>query len=34
MMEAGNHPANKNVELRLIPAEGGESKTIVSLFGG
>jgi len=33
-MEAGNHPANKNVELRLIPAEGGESKTIVSLFGG
>ena len=30
----GAHPANKNVELRLMPANGGESKTIVSLFGG
>jgi Tol biopolymer transport system component len=30
----GDHPANKNVELRLMPAEGGESKTIVKLFGG
>lgn len=30
----GDHPANKNVELRLIPAEGGESRTIVKLFGG
>lgn len=30
----GDHPANKNVELRLIPAEGGESKTIARLFGG
>lgn len=30
----GDHPANKNVELRLIPAEGGASKTIVKLFGG
>jgi len=30
----GDHPSNKNVELRLIPAEGGESKTIVKLFGG
>lgn len=29
-----DHPANKNVELRLIPAEGGSSKTIVKLFGG
>ena len=33
-VEPGDHPANKNVELRLIPAAGGESKTIVSLFGG
>jgi hypothetical protein len=33
-VEPGDHPANKNVELRLIPADGGESKTIVSLFGG
>ena len=31
---AGDHPANKNVELRLIPANGGESKTIAKLFGG
>ncbi len=33
-VEAGNHPPNKDVELRLIPAEGGDSKTIVKLFGG
>lgn len=31
---AGDHPANKNVELRLVPAEGGASKTILKLFGG
>jgi len=30
----GDHPANKNVELRLVSAAGGESKTIVKLFGG
>jgi Tol biopolymer transport system component len=30
----GDHPPNKNVELRLIPAAGGASKTIVKLFGG
>jgi len=30
----GDHPANKNVELRLMPAGGCESKTIVKLFGG
>ena len=30
----GDHPANKNVELRLVPASGGESKTIAQLFGG
>jgi Tol biopolymer transport system component len=29
----GDHPANKNVELRLIPAQGGQSKTIARLFG-
>lgn len=33
-VKAGDHPANKNVELRLVSAEGGESKTIVKLFGG
>jgi Tol biopolymer transport system component len=31
---AGDHPANKNVELRLMPAGGGQAKTIVKLFGG
>jgi TolB protein len=30
----GDHPANKNVEVRLFPSGGGESKTIVRLFGG
>ena len=30
----GSHPPNKHVELRLMPAEGGESKTIATLFGG
>ncbi len=33
-VEPGDHPANKNVELRLIPTAGGKSKTILSLFGG
>ncbi|MDR3251574.1 MAG: transporter [Tannerella sp.] len=28
------HLANKNVELRLMPAAGGEPKTLVKLFGG
>jgi Tol biopolymer transport system component len=30
----GDHPANKHVELRLIPANRGASRTIVKLFGG
>ncbi len=33
-VEPGDHPANKQVELRLVPAEGGTSKTFVKLFGG
>jgi Tol biopolymer transport system component len=33
-VEPGEHPANKNVELRLVPAEGGESRLIAKLFGG
>ena len=33
-VDAGDHPPNKYVELRLIPAEGGDSRTIVRLFGG
>lgn len=31
---ADDHPANKNVELRLIPAVGGEPRTLAKLFGG
>lgn len=30
----GDHPANKNVEIRLVPSDGGMSRTIVELFGG
>jgi TolB protein len=30
----GDHPANKNVQLRLAPSSGGPSKTIARLFGG
>ena len=30
----GSHPANKNVELLLMSANGGEFKTIAKLFGG
>ena len=33
-VEPGQHPANKNVELRLMPAKGGEPRTLVQLFGG
>jgi Tol biopolymer transport system component len=33
-VEPDDHPPNKNVELRLVPASGGESKAIVKLFGG
>ncbi|CAI6085723.1 TolB family protein [Cohnella sp. JJ-181] len=33
-VDPGDHPANKQVELRLMPAAGGESRTLVSLFGG
>jgi Tol biopolymer transport system component len=31
---AADHPANKHVEIRLVPTAGGTSKTIVKLFGG
>lgn len=33
-LEPGEHLANKHVELRLMPAEGGEPRTLVKLFGG
>lgn len=30
----GDHPPNKNVEIRVFPAEGGSPRTLVKLFGG
>ena len=33
-VEPEAHPANKDVELRLMPADGGGFKTIAKLFGG
>jgi D-alanyl-D-alanine carboxypeptidase len=30
----GSHPANKNVEILIMPASGGEAKTLLKLFGG
>lgn len=33
-VEPGDHPANKNVEIRLMPSAGGEYRTLVKLFGG
>jgi len=33
-LEPNQHLANKNVELRLMPAAGGAPKTLVKLFGG
>lgn len=32
-VEPGDHPANKNVEIRIMPV-GGEYRTLVKLFGG
>jgi TolB protein len=29
-----DHPANKNVEIRLMSSTGGESRVLVKLFGG
>jgi len=33
-LKPNEHLANKNVELRLMPAEGGEPRTLAKLFGG
>lgn len=33
-VEPTQHPANKAVELRLMPAGGGESRRLLSLWGG
>lgn len=33
-VKPGDHPANKNVELLLMPSAGGEAKVLTKLFGG
>ena len=33
-VEPGSHPANYNVQLRMIPAVGGEPEVLTDLFGG
>lgn len=33
-IDPGSHIADLNVQLRMIPAEGGESEVIVEFFGG
>ena len=33
-VQPGDHPANKEVVLRLMPATGGQPVTIIELFGG
>ncbi len=33
-VDPAEHPPNKNVELRLMPVEGGASRLVVKLFGG
>ncbi|REE94568.1 WD40 repeat protein [Paenibacillus taihuensis] len=30
----GDHPPNKEVEIRIMPSAGGEFRTLVKLFGG
>ena len=33
-VDAGDHPPNKNVELRVMSSSGGESRLLIKLFGG
>ncbi|MDQ0090990.1 Tol biopolymer transport system component [Paenibacillus anaericanus] len=33
-VDPGDHPANKNVEIRVMSSTGGEFRTLVKLFGG
>lgn len=33
-LEPGQHLADKNVEIRMIPAEGGKPETLLKIFGG
>ncbi|MBQ4389382.1 MAG: PD40 domain-containing protein [Bacteroidales bacterium] len=33
-VEPGDHPANKHVQLRMIPSEGGTPEVLLDFFGG
>lgn len=33
-VDVGDHPANKDVEIRIIPAGGGEPRVVAKLYGG
>ena len=33
-VEPDSHPADKNVQLRMIPADGGEPTVLLEFFGG
>lgn len=33
-VDPGDHPANKDVEIRLMASTGGDYRTLVQLFGG
>ncbi len=33
-VDPGDHPPGRNVELKLMPARGGEGRTVATLFGG
>ena len=33
-LEPGQHLPDKNVEIRMIPAEGGKPETLLKIFGG
>lgn len=33
-VEPGDHPANKNVEIKIMPSSGGAARSLVKLFGG
>lgn len=33
-VKPGDHPANKDVKIRMMPAKGGEVRTLLDLFGG
>ncbi len=33
-VDPGDHPANKDVTIRIMPASGGEPRILTKLFGG